>query len=582
MNGRQRFSHFTSLLQFAGLTVLLSAIVPWGETRSESVPVQPMRSAPPTLAEPPLADPAVAPASSNPSTPPSEPITPIPAVPAETPLPRIRPPQGHQPLDPPLPQVLLRLRVPAESEPGKDLEYQLTVQNVSQADAHHVVVRDRLPAKAKLVRATPEQTSTDPKSQDLLWDFGTLRPSESKQIALVITPGETGDVENSAYVQYEHGQTVRTKIARPGLRVRVTAPTQAVVPQPAVFVLEVTNTGRVPARDVVLTDELPPGLIFLHAKPGPKPETPLTWRLGTLAPGQTQRIEYQATSKEPGTFTDRVELTAAGGVHEKTNCTVTFGEPKLALTKRGPERRVVNRPATYQITVSNPGTMAATGVQVSDELPSGIEFVRASDGGHVVGGYVRWKLGTLPAGGRRNLQLVVRAPKRGQFANVAEVTAEQRNVSAKDYTVTHFETATGPVVEIDKSNDPLEVGQKATYTIRLLNLGASAALHPSLTITVPEEMKVLGSRGPTTAQQNGQTVRFDPLPALDPRAEKDYAVEVEALKPGDVKLLVELTDGRAALGPPSSWEEKTTIRPADKIVPQATGSGLTTSGTKNP
>jgi uncharacterized repeat protein (TIGR01451 family) len=582
MNGRQGLSRFASLLQVAGLTILLSVLLPW-ETRSQPMPQAP-RSGPPTGAEPPLAEPAVSPASVGPTTPPSPPVTPIPAVPADTPLPQFQAPQGPSPLDPPISQVVLRVRVPAETEPGKDLEYHLTVQNVSQAEAHHVIVRDRLPAKAKLVKAEPQQTRTDRDSQDLLWDFGTLRPNETRTIVLVITPEEkASEAENSAYVQFEHGQTVRSKIARPGLHVRITAPPQAVVPEPVRFVVEVTNTGRSPAREVVLTEEFSPGLHYLNGKPDPATEKPLTWQLGTLQPGQKKTIEYQATSTEPGSFTNQVKVKAAGDVQEKASCTVKFGEPKLTLRKRGPQRRVVNRPATYSITVSNPGTMAATGVQVSDELPSPIQLVRASDQGRVDGGYVRWDLGTLSPGARRTLQLVVRSPRSGKFANVAEVIAEQRKLSARDFTETRFETASGPVVEIDKSLDPLEVGQKATYTIRLINLGTAAVLHPSLIVTIPDELKVLAVRGPTTAPEpKGQMVHFDPLPALDPNAQKEYVVEVEAVKPGDVRLQVQLTDGRTGLGPPTSWEEKTTILAGGKTASPATGTGFFMGGPKKP
>ncbi len=151
---------------------------------------------------------------------------------------------------------------------------------------------------------------------------------------------------------------------------------------------------------------------------------------------------------------------------------------------------------------------------------------------------------------------------------MAQAVAEH-NLSAKALAETHFESAAGPTVEIDKSADPLDVGQKATYTIRLINPMKTAFLRPSLVITVAEEMAVLGQRGPTTGQRDGQTIRFDPLlPALDAGREVIYTVEIEAMKAGEARLRVELTDGRAELGAPRLWEEKTTIRAAPRLVPQ--------------
>ena len=225
---------------------------------------------------------------------------------------------------------------------------------------------------------------------------------------LFLNPAGTDEVRNSAYVQFEHGQTVKTRIAKPGVRLRATAPARP-LHDPIVFRLEVTNTGPAIAKDVVVTDELPDGLQFIDGKPAPKPEKPLTWKLGDLAPGQSRSVEYQAISKQTGTFRNKAEVKAAGGVQQKASASVTVGEAKLSLLKTGPRQRLVNRPTPYQITVSNPGTIPATGVQVSDELPSGIELLSASAGNRVANGQVRWSLGTLPPGAQHTLQVVIRA-----------------------------------------------------------------------------------------------------------------------------------------------------------------------------
>src|SRR6185437_4521375 len=69
---------------------------------------------------------------------------------------------GPEPMEPPMPFVRLRVRAPAEVQPGKEIEYQLTVENVSRAAAHHVIVRDRLPRGTDFVRAKPKPTSKTP------------------------------------------------------------------------------------------------------------------------------------------------------------------------------------------------------------------------------------------------------------------------------------------------------------------------------------------------------------------------------------------------------------------------------------
>ena len=64
----------------------------------------------------------------------------------------------------------------------------------------------------------------------------------------------------------------------------------------------------------------------------------------------------------------------------------------------GPARRLVNRPTPYLITVTNVGDLPAEKVHVTDELHRNLVFLRASDGGRVVGDQVEWALGTLAPG----------------------------------------------------------------------------------------------------------------------------------------------------------------------------------------
>jgi uncharacterized repeat protein (TIGR01451 family) len=579
MQGWGRFASRTLPALAVALTIALVVVVNRIQALSGPTPActaQQTRPAP-SGEEPPLAGspvPSKPPVSLAPpfTAPPPTPLAPDAAYPYAGP-----PFVEAEPMDPDVPVVRLRVRAPAQVQPDKDIEYRLTIENVSRAAAHHVLVRDRVPSGKRFVRAEPKPTG-EPKptksgETDLLWDFGTLKPGERKTIVLFLDPAGSDEIRNSAYVQYEHGQTVKTRVIKPGLKVRVTAPAQAILYHALTFRLEVANTGTVLAKDVVLTDDLPTGLEFVSGKPEPKPEKPLTWKLGDLAAGRTRIIEYQAISKKAGTFRNKAEVKAAGGVHQKASASVTVGEAKLSLTKSGPARRQVNRPTPYWITVSNPGTVAAVNVTVSDELPAGIAFLTASAGGRVERGYVRWSLGTLPAGAERSLQVVLRAARPGRFGNMARAKAEPE-LSVQALAETHFEAASAVTVEIDKSADLLAVGQKASYTIRIVNPLKTAFLRPSLTITVPDEMTVLGQRGPTTAKREGQIIRFDPLPVLDAGGEKVYIVEVEAKKAGQAKLRVQLTDGRADLGTPREWEETTTIRPAARLAPRPVSSTL--------
>jgi uncharacterized repeat protein (TIGR01451 family) len=487
----------------------------------------------------------------------------------------------REPVDPPAPLVTIRVRAPAKVEAGKEIEYRLVVENQSRSAAHHVLVRDRLGAGAEYVKATPEPTEGAPASgpvpgtttsasgarsatagpkaeagrrPDLLWQFGTLKPSERREVVLVVRPTGSEDVQNSAYVQFEHGQSVRTQVAHPELRLEVSAPARALLYDAVTFRLKVTNTGTVAAKDVVLEEVMPDEFDFMDSKPSTGGKNPLTWKLGTLRPGESRNVEYQAAVRKAGTFTDRVTATS-GSARKQANASITVGEGRLEVVKTGPSRRLVKRPATYRIIVSNPGTMPVTGVEVTDELPAGITCSYASAGSRIEGNQVRWVLGTLAPGARQTVEVVTRAAEPGTFTNVVRASAD-RGLLARSHVETHFDAPAGPAVEIDVPATRLEVGRTVPVTIRLLNPGQTPASGVGLAVSVLSGgLKLLGGRGQTTGHQDGQRVEFSPVQSLAAGGEATWTVEVQAEKAGEARLRVELVPPPAGFGKPATWEE---------------------------
>lgn len=493
--------------------------------------------------------------------------------------------------DPPVPVVRLRVHAPARMEPGKEIEYRLTVENISRADAHHVQVRDRLPKGVEdQVRARPEftrQTKTNNGLTDLLWDLGTLKAGEQKAIVLTLKPKGTEDIQNSAYVQFEYGQTVKTQLGKPGLQLKTTAPAQTLLYESIAFRLEITNTGDAPLRNVVVTDEVPAGLQFVSGKPEPSGDKTLTWKLGDLPPHQTRRIEYQAISQKTGSYRNRAKAEADGGISANDSTAVTVGEAKVKISVSGPQRRLAHRPIPFHITVRNLGTVPLTNVQVSDELPRvargpSVELLSASPGGQLERGFMRWSLGTLPPGKHHSLLLVLRAPAPGFCWNEATVRAAPNLSDKARSEPTRIESSTDPVLEIDKDTDVLEIGKKASYTIRFFNPGKANILHPSVVVTVPNEMSIRGERGPSSGRRQGQIIRFDPLEILTKGEEKVYVVEVDAHKAGEATLSARWTDGRQETGTPESWDDKTVVFDPVRPTPaDAPASGKDASTTRD-
>jgi uncharacterized repeat protein (TIGR01451 family) len=462
-------------------------------------------------------------------------------------------------LSPPL--VTIRVRVAATATAGQDLDYRLIVENRSRAPGHHVLVRCSLPTHAELTRATPEPTARA--AGELQWQLGTLAAGERKEIVLVVKPNGDGDLQCCARVAFEHGQCVRTRIARPELRLRRIGPTSAPRYDILTYRLEVTNSDARAAKDVVLEEELPAGLEFSESSPSTPGDNPLSWKLGTIEPGRTRSVEYKVIAKELGTMTLRGKVTVGGRAAGDAKTTVSVDQPRLAVEVSGPKRRFLNRDTVYQITVTNPGTLPATGVRVLNQVPTeppGIAFVRADQGGKLVGGRVEWALGTLRPGERRTLQLVLKATRTGKLINRVKVEAD-RGVRTEAEAETEFEAGTGLTMDIEKSSEAVETGRKTVCTVRVVNQGSARATRLALALTVPEGMKVASSKGPAAdaGKQEGQVIRFIPLEQLAEGQEAVYTLELEGTKAGKGKLKAEATADQLATSGPLLAEEVLTV-----------------------
>jgi uncharacterized repeat protein (TIGR01451 family) len=376
--------------------------------------------------------------------------------------------------------VAIRVRVPAFTTVGQELLYRICVENRSKAAAHHVLVRNPLPANATLVKATPEPTANEP---ELQWLLGTLPPGACQEIVLVLMPTGPGEIKNCARVQFEHGQCVSTKVA------------PAVVP-------------FVPVPPVAPVVPIP-------AKPG---------------------------------------------------------EAQLNLSMTGPKQRYVNMPATYHLTLSNPGTTAATNVLLFNFLPAKSKLVSATGGGQLQADQLTWKLDQLAAGASKTFQVVLRAEAAGELCNRASVLADG-GLAAHAEICTTFKGVSSLVMELSHSKNPVPVGEETTYTMIVRNQGTAEVTNIQVKVLVPDEMAVAMAGGPVEHQlgkrdPKGQPLVYEPLKSLAAGEKKTYQVRVKALRPGDVRFKVELTADQLQGGGPVHEEDSTTIY-APKTEPPA-------------
>ncbi len=258
---------------------------------------------------------------------------------------------------PPPPVVKIKVRVAACSEPGRNLEYRICVENCSTAEAHHVMVKNALPANAKFVRAEPKPSKQEP---ELQWELGTVGGGAVREIVLVLQPTNKEDVKNCARVQFEHGQCVVTRqtgyppgakppviqtipdsTELPLLELSIRGPKEQYANVPARYEITLTNKGKGKATNVAVSTKLPKQLSAIKAsEPSQVVENRAVWLLGHLDPGASRVMELTVRATEKGEFCFKVEAEADhGATAEKEFCTKFVGSSAMTVEMIGPRRR---------------------------------------------------------------------------------------------------------------------------------------------------------------------------------------------------------------------------------------------------
>ena len=185
------------------------------------------------------------------------------------------------------------------------------------------------------------------------------------------------------------------------------------------YTIVVQNTGGIAATGVTITDTVPAHTAFVAASAGGLPAGSQSVPGGTSPPGNY--IQWSGQTLPAGesltvTLIVRVDsLLPAGTVITNAGYGVACAEgeiasgspvttavqpiPVLRISKAdSPDPVAAGDLLTYTLTVENVGYASATGVTVSDTLPTSTTFVSADSGGALVGDQVKWTGQTVGAG----------------------------------------------------------------------------------------------------------------------------------------------------------------------------------------
>jgi uncharacterized repeat protein (TIGR01451 family) len=265
----------------------------------------------------------------------------------------------------------------------------------------------------------------------------------------------------------------------------------------------------------------------------------LEYEVGELKPGESRELELTLTAAKAGPAANVLTARGDGSLQAKSVTELNIVAPALEVVMTGPNRRYLDREATYSVSISNPGTAAAREIELVTYLPKGLDFVRADNYGEYdpQTRAVRWSLEELPASEAGNVTLTAMPVEAGEHKVVIEGKAEM-DLAARQEKVIAVEGVAAILFQVLDVEDPIEVNGETTYEIRVVNQGSKAATDVQLEAVLPPQMKPLSAEGPARHNIAGGTVLFDKLSRLAPKADTTYRVRAKGLAPGDMRLSV--------------------------------------------
>ena len=429
--------------------------------------------------------------------------------------------------------VTIQKLVPQEIQVNKKCTFAIRVQNTSQHAMHNVQIRDEVPLGTKLIGAAPK---ADVAGSQVTWDLGTLPPGEERIVEMELLPSEEGELGSVATVTYAVQASAKVRSTRPELALRLSAEPRVMLGQQHVVRIEVSNPGSGDATGVMLLESIPEGVSH---EAGPALEYPI----GTLKAGDSRTIDLVLTAEQAGKINNVMTARGDANLQVQANCEFEVIAPDLKISVQGPKQRYLERPATYQIGVTNPGTASANEVQLIAKLPDGLQFVSANNMGEydATTRSVYWSLAELPAnepGG--SVELTALPVEVGEHT-LQVATRAQQGLEDRAEARMIVEGLVALSFEARAVDGAIEVGGETTYEVTVVNQGSKAASNVQVVAIMPEGIRAASSQGESRHEVQGERIVFAPLPQLAPKAEAKFRVNVQGLRPGDQRTRVQVT-----------------------------------------
>jgi uncharacterized repeat protein (TIGR01451 family) len=286
------------------------------------------------------------------------------------------------------------------------------------------------------------------------------------------------------------------------------------------FVFMYKNSGDANATNVVVSDTLPAGLDFISAdNGGTEAGGTVTWNLGTLSVGEEGVLGVRVRPAATGIYynSGTISSTEIPATGSNTTTTVLGAlQPKKSTTTPVVTNTTSGTHANYTITMTNQlTTVTATGVRITDILPTGFTFESTTNMTVTGAGSARtsvedptlgdrqpiWGAWSIGPGGTLTIEFTVdidAGVPEGTYQNTVTGTSTNLSVLPFDELLTTVEDVVVDVpvdlaVTKNVDNNIPREGDNIVYTITLLSNGPNHAFGVKVSDLLPAGVTYVSS-----------------------------------------------------------------------------------------
>jgi len=203
----------------------------------------------------------------------------------------------------------------------------------------------------------------------------------------------------------------------------------------ATFTITVTSLGT-DAHNVIVKEILPDSFEIIDFKASEGSFKNNTWSGFDVLQETSQTLLLKVKLTKTGTFTNIVNVTTtdndtdlSNNVANKTVNVIDYVDLKVTKTSNVKEVKLKDK-IVWIITITNKGTINATGVKVTDKLSKSLKYMsHTSSKGKFNPKTGIWDIGELEINETATLKLITKAISAGKITNIVKATSNERDIN---------------------------------------------------------------------------------------------------------------------------------------------------------